>query len=297
MVVAGLAVVDFVLTGGGAVFGLLLPAAVGVFRGIRTFLADYDFTVSQSPDGLRIEKGLLDTRIQTLPWGRLQAVRVTRPLLWRPFGWVRVDVTVAGYGRVRDDDEVRATSTLLPVAPAAEAQALVRRVLPELELETVSLAGAPRRARWLWPLGWSGLGVGSTQTAVVAREGLMGREVAAMPFSKPQSVRLTQGPLQRRLRLATVHSDTTPGPVRVRALGRDEQDARGLFEIVVRQLRDRLPQRQLLPVGAPVPRLARQVVEPVATGVVRQPDEAGTAARRDEPAVVGEVDGQPPLVQ
>jgi putative membrane protein len=250
LVLAGLAVLDFVLTGGGTVFGLFLPAAFGLFRGVRTFLGDYDFTVIESPEGLRIHKGLLDTRVQTVPRGRIQAVRITRPLLWRPFGWVRVSVTVAGYGGVRDDDEVRATSTLLPVAPAPIAHDLVRRVLPVLDVEDAPLAAAPRRARWLSPIGWSGLGVALTTVAVITREGLMGRDLSAMPLTKPQSVRLTQGPLERRLRLATVHSDTTPGPVRVRALGRGDAEARALFDELVRRVAERLPRRREAATGA-----------------------------------------------
>jgi putative membrane protein len=271
LVLAGLAVLDFVLTGGGVVFGLFLPAVIGAFRGARAFLGDYDFTVIESPEGLRIHKGLLDTRVQTVPRGRIQAVRITRPLLWRPFGWVRVSVTVAGYGGVRNDDEVRATSTLLPVAPAAIAHDLVRRVLPMFDLAT-PLSGAPRRARWVSPIGWSGLGTALTPVALITREGLMGRDLSAMPLTKPQSVRLTQGPLERRLRLATVHSDTTPGPVRVRAVNRADGEARELFDEVARRVAERLPRR-------------REAAVTAATASM-----PSAAAGRDEPAVVREID-------
>jgi putative membrane protein len=63
-----------------------------------------------------------------------------------------------------------------------------------------------------------------------ARRGLLRRELDVMPHGKTQSVRLTQGPWQRRLRLATVHLDTTPGPVHVNAAHRDALEARAIVE-------------------------------------------------------------------
>lgn len=252
VIVAGLAVVDFVVGGGGRVLGLLFPAALGGIRGVRKFLGDYDFTVSESSDGLRIRKGLLDTRVQTVPEGRIQAVKVTRPLFWRPFGWVRVDVTVAGYAGTGGDDGAATTSTLLPVAPAAVANGLVHRVVPGLHIDESALAPPPRRARWRWPVAYSGLGAAVAAGFSVVRQGLMGRELSAISLTKPQSVRITQGPVQRWLRLATVHIDTTPGPVRIRAHDRDVVEARGMFDDVVARVRAALPVRPSAP-ASPAP--------------------------------------------
>jgi putative membrane protein len=238
---AGLFVLDVVM-GGGATVGLFLPALFGGVRGVRSFLADYDFTVAESADGLHISRGLLDTRNQTLAEGRIQALRITRPLLWRPFGWVKVGVNVAGYAS-HNEEQVAKTSTLLPVAPWAEAEWLLQRVVPGFEGSIVPLAPAPRRARWIWPVTFSGLGIALADGFAFSREGLMGRELSAMPLTKPQSVRLRQGPLQRKLRLATVHIDTTPGPVRLRFPERDASEARSLFDLVVGRLVERLPRR------------------------------------------------------
>ena len=44
----------------------------------------YGFTVAQSPDGIRIRRGLLGTVAETIPAQRVQAVRMIEPLLWRP---------------------------------------------------------------------------------------------------------------------------------------------------------------------------------------------------------------------
>ena len=49
-----------------------------------------------------------------------------------------------------------------------------------------------------------------------------------VPHARTQSVRLTQGPWQRRCGLASVHIDSTPGPVRITALHRSVEDVRAL---------------------------------------------------------------------
>ncbi len=95
----------------------------------RRLLAEYGFTVAESPDGLRLRHGLLETRAQTIPLGRVQTVRVREPLLWRRRGWVRVEVDVAGYAGGQRRASRTTTRALLPVAPRAFALALAERVL------------------------------------------------------------------------------------------------------------------------------------------------------------------------
>jgi putative membrane protein len=73
------------------------------------------------------------------------------------------------------------------------------------------VSGPPRRARWLAPLAWSRIGVAVTDDVVAVREGVLTRELVALPLVRVQSVRVTQGPLQRMLDLATVHVDTAGG--------------------------------------------------------------------------------------
>ena len=45
----------------------------------------------------------------------------------------------------------------------------------------------------------------------MTRSGLLTRELTLVPYARMQSVRVVQGPLQRRLRLATVYADTAGG--------------------------------------------------------------------------------------
>jgi putative membrane protein len=205
-----------------------LPAYAG-FMAVagRRVLAEYGFTVSESADGLRLRHGLLDTRSQTIPPGRVQSVRVMEPLFWRPWGWVRVEVDVAGYEAGRGEQQ-SATSALLPVAPRQLAEALVGRVLggglP------VAAAGVPSRARWRAPLSARKLRAGLDDRHLVTTHGVLTTTTDVVPLAKIQSLRMTSGPWQQRLGLATVHADTAgrrlPGG---KAHHRDGAEARGLL--------------------------------------------------------------------
>lgn len=221
--VPSVAAVVFAFTIGepAIVFGVLPLFLAGWRFTAGRVINNFDFTVARSPDGLRLRHGLLEQRHQTVPPGRVQAVRIVQPFLWRLPGWVRVEINVAGYGG-RDTDGKE--TILLPVAPRAVAHALLGQVLPGVDLDAIVLHPVPGRARWRHPIGAGVLAYGADDRVFVARAGLMRRTLDVIPHAKVQSVRRTQGPWERRLRLATVHLDSTPGPVRVSAWGRDADE-------------------------------------------------------------------------
>ncbi|MCW5254385.1 PH domain-containing protein [Streptomyces sp. SHP 1-2] len=166
---------------------------------VGRYVKEYDWTVAESPDGLRIDHGLLDRAHETVPPGRVQSVRIVEPLLWRRPGWVRVELDVAG----------SANSLLLPVAPRALAESVVARALPGVTVPPPSsLSRPPGRARWCRPVWWRGHGVVVTDTVFAARRGLFRRTLSLVPHAKVQSVRVTQGPVRRALDLADVRVDT-----------------------------------------------------------------------------------------
>jgi len=105
---------------------------------------------------------------------------------------------------------------------------VLHRVLPGVDPFAVPLEPVPASARWRAPLQWRQLGVGATPRVLVARSGWVIPTWDVVPHARTQSVRLTQGPWQRRLGLASVHVDSTPGPVRVAALHRDVGSVREL---------------------------------------------------------------------
>ncbi|HET6560646.1 MAG TPA: PH domain-containing protein [Marmoricola sp.] len=233
MLVSGVAlVVTFLFTGAFLLAGGLAPALIGLALALaRKLTSYYGFTLSDSAAGLHVRRGLTSLSSQTIARARIQGLLVTEPLLWRPFGWAKLDVSVAGY-KTSDPDLVQASSTLMPVAPRAEIHALVHRVLGR-GVSGVPLTAPPRRARWVAPLTAWTMAVGQDAELVVSRRGFWHRRVDIVPQARVQSVRLAQGPLQRRLRLADVHVDSPPGPVRLLAEARDEVEARALLEHTV----------------------------------------------------------------
>ena len=65
----------------------------------------------------------------------------------------------------------------------------------------------PPAARWKAPLTYHFLGWNGDERYVVASRGRVCRQTTWVPLEKVQSVRWVQGPLQRRLGLATIHLD------------------------------------------------------------------------------------------
>ncbi|HEV7626254.1 MAG TPA: PH domain-containing protein [Streptomyces sp.] len=186
-----------------AAVGTLVPALGGVWASTGgRFLKEYDWTVAESPDGLRLDHGLLDREHATVPPGRVQSVRITEPLLWRRRGWLRVELEIAGAGKDKG-------GVLIPVATRAAVEDVLGRVLPGVGLAaaTEAVVPSPRRARWCSPLWWRGYGHGVTEAVFVTRTGLISRRVTLVPHAKVQSVRFVQGPWERRMRLADVAVD------------------------------------------------------------------------------------------
>jgi putative membrane protein len=210
----------FVLTGG-------VPLVI-VFAEFTRF---YNFTVAHSPDGLRLRSGLFQVRSQTIPPGRVQAVEFVQSWLWRRKDWVRVRLNVAGTRRTDEDQGGQGTElVLLPVAPYDVAISVVNQILPGVDARAIPLTPAPDRARLRAWIQYRSLGVGVDERVFVESRGRFVHRLTVVPHARTQSVRVTQGPWQRRLGLATMHVDSPPGPVRIMALHRDAAEARELAE-------------------------------------------------------------------
>ncbi|MDC2958862.1 PH domain-containing protein [Streptomyces gilvifuscus] len=220
-----------VLATGVPLLGAAATSSVGRFVG------EYDWTVGESPDGLRIDHGLLDRTHETVPPGRVQSVRIVEPLLWRRRRWVRVELDVAG----------SSNSVLVPVAPRELAEDVVARVLPGVSVPAAAaLSRPPRRALRCVPVWWRGHGLAVTEAVFASRHGLLRRRLTLVPHAKVQSVRLTQGPWKRLWRLADVHVDTGANKS-VTARLRDAQEAAELLRAQAERSRtgrrDALPDR------------------------------------------------------
>lgn len=234
LVAAGLLVVALVVTAGFNVvaFALagLIPLAIGVVSLIgRRVVQMFNFTLAQSARGLRITRGLLNLTSQSVPVNRIQGVRVIQPILWKRLGWYRLDINVLGYGSSEgSDNDTAATSVLIPVADGHDVAIALGRILPGFDPGGVQLHSAPRRARWLRPYDFWTLRYGTDDRVVITEHGWLTHVRNLVPHAKTQSVRLSQGPWQRRLGLADVHFDITRGPVTPIAHQLAAEDAREL---------------------------------------------------------------------
>lgn len=216
-----------VITRSGAPFAAVLPWLVGTGTFVASrFTTEFNFRGAISPDGIRLRHGLLETRAQTIPPGRVQAIRLRQGLLWRRFGWWRVDVNVAGYGLSMDGQQSK--TVLLPVGTRDDALRALWLVLPDLgvadplALLDAALVGSgdeagfttsPRRARWVDPLAWRRNGFEVMGRGLLIRSGRLVRTVQIVPHERTQSLAISQGPLERRLGLASVALHSTVGPV------------------------------------------------------------------------------------
>ncbi|MDI3329881.1 MAG: PH domain-containing protein [Micrococcus sp.] len=191
------------------------------------FNKGYNFTVATSPDGMRLRYGLLETSQQTVPPGRVQAVRIQQGLFWRALGWYRMNVNVAGYG-VSAEGGGTDKSLVLPVGTLEDVLRVLSVVAPDPGVEDapeVIRAGvtglgtghgftcSPRRVRWLDPLTWRRNAFRSTRTLLMLRSGRLERSLVLMPHERIQSIDVRQGPLERRLRVASLRFHSTPGSI------------------------------------------------------------------------------------
>ncbi|HEY3462869.1 MAG TPA: PH domain-containing protein [Gaiellaceae bacterium] len=192
----------------------------------RRFNQQYRLTVAEGPDGLHLRGGLVALTAEVIRPGRVQAVRVVEPVLWRPLGWCRLEVDVAGRQRKKGEGEAQRGQlrTLLPVGKRAVALELVDRLLPDRPRE---LSPPPRRVLYKSPFRYRALSWGRSETCVATTSGRLRRVTAWVPLEKVQSLRHVQGPVQRRLHLASVHVDTAGKTVHATLRDRDDAEAAG----------------------------------------------------------------------
>lgn len=209
---------------------LLLDIFALVSRMVRRVAGEWGFEVAEAPDGLRIRSGFASRVAETIPYGRVQAVRMLQPLLWRPFGWCRLELHIAGsVHRGRDQPRSAIRRALLPVGSRAEAEWLLGRVLPDHQVE---LTSPPRRAMVRAPFSYHFLAAGRNGSCAVSVAGRVRRLTEWVPLGKVQSIRYVQGPIERALDLASVQLDVAGRRTSVRWWHRDASDMGHLMSLL-----------------------------------------------------------------
>jgi putative membrane protein len=224
--VAAAAGLTIAVSGRTSTIAPFLPFVLGAIVNLwRQLNGHYGTTVAEAPDGLRLRSGLIQTTAETIRPGRIQAVRLAEPLIWRALGWCRLEVDVAGARQRREDQgEGQRLRAVIPVGSRAEAGQLLGELVGSQPL--LPHLAPPAAARWKAPLTYHFLGWNRDDRYVVASRGRVCRQTTWVPLDKVQSIRWVQGPLQRRLGLATVHLDVAGK--RVSAKIQDRGDAEAL---------------------------------------------------------------------
>jgi putative membrane protein len=223
IVIAAMAFVAAATGQPGAVASFL-PFGIGIVLAVwRQFNGEYGTTVATAPDGLRLRSGLVQTTAETIRPGRVQAVRLVEPWVWRAFGWCRLEVDVAG-PRQRHEDraEAQRLRALIPVGTLAEAERLLGELLTA---RPVPSRRPPPAARWKAPLMYHFLAWDGDNRYVAASRGRVSRKTTWVPLEKVQSFRWVQGPVQRRLGLASVRLDVAGRRVAASIQDRDSAEA------------------------------------------------------------------------
>ncbi|WP_285062007.1 PH domain-containing protein [Frigoribacterium sp. ME-P-080] len=317
-------VISVVTTGEWFLLFVLLPAVLGSggFY-VNRITKSLRYTIAGTRDGVRIGYGLFSTSNETLPPGRIHSIKVSQPLLWRPFGWWDVKINRASRSSTKGAAGQENT-TILPVGDEDDVRRVLELVLPELvgvaavgvaseearagspasadapeavasatvpaaagsstgEAAPPALGGeaiddetsatgvaappavrdaveattehtltlvegglrssgtdggftvSPRRAAVLRWFSWRRNGFRSAPGALLLRKGAIWRQLVIVPLPRVQSVGLVQGPLRRRLRLATVHLHTVQGPIVAEIGALDQDDALGFFTTAGRE--------------------------------------------------------------
>jgi putative membrane protein len=229
-----------------AIVALLI--VLRVFSIVWAIVRLYGFRLSLVAADLRTEYGLLTRVSGTVPLHRIQTLTVRRGIVLRWFDRASIKAETAG-GQATGDatgESPRGRESLAPIVGQRELPALLRIVLPDLDLEepvwhgpaprafrreltarlVLALAGALLSAFVLgwWAVavlaffsGWAWmsarvyvahLGWAVVDGAVLFRTGWIRQDLTVARFSKVQAVSMTQSPFDRRHRMASVQVDT-----------------------------------------------------------------------------------------
>lgn len=125
-------VVSIVTTGQYFLLFVFLPTLLGSFSYYsRRVVKSLRYSITSTRDGIRIGWGLLSTSNETLPPGRVHSIRLSQPLLWRPFGWWEVKINRASHSSTKGADN-QANTTILPVGSKDDVVRVLELILPEL---------------------------------------------------------------------------------------------------------------------------------------------------------------------
>ncbi|HEY0626070.1 MAG TPA: PH domain-containing protein [Allosphingosinicella sp.] len=227
-------------TWGVTALGLAFLLVLGLIAGVlRTLARDFRFRLTRSTAGLRRRRGLFTLTEAVVPLRRVQVSIIRSGAVARLFGWhglefqtLNADAGQAGnqvavpFGRM--DELTRVLREVRP-APLPEDSAFVRvskrHILRQSIRWTAFLILPIAAAAVFFPpaallllalplaagaaaLQWKHHRYCVAADALYVRHGFLTRRLWIIPFERIQTLAMDQGPLQRRLGLASLTADT-----------------------------------------------------------------------------------------
>jgi putative membrane protein len=227
-------------TWGLTALALTIILVLGIIAGVvRTVARDYNFRLTRAGGGLRRRRGLLTLSEAMIPFRRVQLSIIRSGLLARTFGWFRLEFQTLSADAAKAGNQVGA-----PFARMEEVRLVLAEVSPEdlpadEDYVRVSKRHILRQSlRWaLWlmvpvvvasilrplalalllllpllvgaaALQWRHHRYCLTGPHLYVRHGFLTRCLWILPYERIQALAFVQGPLQRRLGLATLAIDT-----------------------------------------------------------------------------------------
>ena len=189
-------------------------AGVSLISGVTSL---FNFSIGRSKRGIAISHGLFTTANYTISPIRVQAVGLIQPIAWRPFGWYQVAINVAGTDQ---NSQKSGPRVLIPVIYERDLPELFSELLPAWNLGSDrEWTTADKSSRWRFPWQARRLAVSVNPDLFMVRSGALTRRLGAVPHARIQSIRVTQGPWERKLGISTLHADSVPGSVRLSGRG------------------------------------------------------------------------------
>lgn len=256
--VAGVVVLPLLFASGAERWGAALGVALGLgIPMVITFVLiawamisrSLRYSIAATTNGVRTTYGLLTTVTETLPPGRVHALELTQPLLWRGFGWwsVRINRMTGASATAQASSSQQQFTIALPVGTLDDVERVVSLMLPELpdsdrDLIFTHGVGAPsegepyrnmrRGAGWRRPLSWRRHGYALTDYALYLRRGKIWRKLAVLPLARLQSISISQGPIDRMQNVGWAQAHTVLGPVSGVVTGVDREQLQALLNDV-----------------------------------------------------------------
>ena len=220
---------------------LLIFAGIGLFTALITAFgqvnANFNFTAKTADSGVRLTSGMLSTTSHTIPPGRIQAIQITQPLVYRIFGWYRIQVTVAGYGLTDPsttvlpvgtfDDVIIMLSVLAPDPGVEHANDMLYTALKHTSHDD-GFTKVPGRARIWQPVAGRRHGYMTTPTLLLIRFGRLRRNLAMLPHERIQQSAVHQTLFDKLSGTVSARFVTPPGPVRLHL---SNQEPAGLVQL------------------------------------------------------------------